>query len=290
MTATAKPEVISFFDKDTNTFTYLVKDPGTDACAVIDPVLNFDYASGGVSYEGADALIAYIERHQLKLEWIIETHVHADHLTSAPYIKRKLGGTIAVGERITTVQKTFGDVFNEGLCFRRDGSQFGHLFSDEEEYSVGNLKCRALHTPGHTPACMTHVMGDAVFVGDTLFMPDGGTARADFPGGDAGQLYDSIQRILALPESYRIFVCHDYQPNNRELAYLTTVEQEKFSNIHVKSGTLKAEFVSMREQRDRTLSMPRLILPSLQVNMRAGEFPPAEDNGDTYLKIPINKF
>jgi len=289
-TCVEKPEVISFFDKDTSTFTYIVKDVSTDFCAVIDPVLNFDYASGKTSYESADQIIAYIERHRLKLQWIIETHVHADHVTCAPYIQQQLGGEIAVGEQITVVQNTFASVFNEGEAFKRDGSQFGHLFSEGEEYKIGNMQCRAMHTPGHTPACMTHVIGDAVFVGDTLFMPDGGTARADFPGGDAGQLYDSIQRILALPEHYRVFVCHDYQPNGRELAYLTTVNQEKQSNIHVKTGISKDDFIKMREKRDGTLSMPRLILPSLQINMRAGLFPPAEDDGEVYLKIPVNKF
>lgn len=285
-----KPEVAPFFDKDTNTFSYVVKDPSSNSCAIVDSVLDFDYPSGSISYTGADRIIDYVKEHNLKVEWLIETHVHADHLSAAPYIQEKLGGKLGIGEHIVTVQETFGKVFNAGTEFERDGSQFDHLFKDGETYKVGELECKAIHTPGHTPACMTHVMGDAAFVGDTLFMPDAGTARADFPGGDAGVLFDSIQTILSLPAETRIFMCHDYCPNGRQLEYLTTVEEQRKNNIHVKEGTSKAAFVEMRQARDRTLGMPRLILPSLQVNMRAGHFPEPESNGTVYLKVPINAF
>lgn len=285
-----KPEVAPFFDKDTNTFSYVVKDPSSNSCAIVDSVLDFDYPSGSISYTGADRIIDYVKEHNLKVEWLIETHVHADHLSAAPYIQEKLGGKLGIGEHIVTVQETFGKVFNAGTEFERDGSQFDHLFKDGETYKVGELECKAIHTPGHTPACMTHVMGDAAFVGDTLFMPDAGTARADFPGGDAGVLFDSIQIILSLPAETRIFMCHDYCPNGRQLQYLTTVEEQRKNNIHVKEGTSKAAFVEMRQARDRTLGMPRLILPSLQVNMRAGHFPEPESNGTVYLKVPINAF
>ena len=292
MTATGilKPQVTPFFDEDTNTFSYVVKDPSSPSCAVVDSVLNFDYASGAVSYLGADAIIDYVQKNNLKLEWLIETHVHADHLTAAPYIQEKLGGKLGIGEHILTVQETFGSIFNDGSGFRRDGSQFDCLFKDGDEYQVGELVCKAIHTPGHTPACMTHQMGDAAFVGDTLFMPDLGTARADFPGGDAGVLYDSIQKILSLPHETRIFMCHDYPPESRGLAYLTSVMDEKRQNIQVKTGIGKSAFVQMRQARDSGLAMPRLILPSLQVNMRAGHFPEAETNGTVYLKVPVNAF
>lgn len=289
-TAAMKPVVAPFFDKETNTFSYVVKDPSSTSCAIVDSVLDFDYASGSTSYKGADAIIDYIKKHNLKLEWLIETHVHADHLSAAPYIQEKLGGKLGIGEQILIVQETFGTIFNEGSEFKRDGSQFDKLFKDDESYTVGNLECRAIHTPGHTPACMTHVMGDAAFVGDTLFMPDAGTARADFPGGSAEVLYDSIQRIMSLPGDTRIFMCHDYCPNERELEYLTTVDQQRADNIHVKAGISKSTFVQMREARDRTLGMPHLILPSLQVNMRGGRFPDPEGNGRVYLKVPINAF
>lgn len=285
-----KPQVAPFFDKDTNTFSYVVKDPSSNSCAIVDSVLDFDYPSGSISYTGADRIIDYVKEHNLKVEWLIETHAHADHLSAAPYIQEKLGGKLGIGEHIVTVQETFGKVFNAGTEFERDGSQFDHLFKDGETYKVGELECKAIHTPGHTPACMTHVMGDAAFVGDTLFMPDAGTARADFPGGDAGVLFDSIQIILSLPAETRIFMCHDYCPNGRQLEYLTTVEEQRKNNIHVKEGTSKAAFVEMRQARDRTLGMPRLILPSLQVNMRAGHFPEPESNGTVYLKVPINAF
>lgn len=285
-----KPQVAPFFDKDTNTFSYVVKDPSSNSCAIVDSVLDFDYPSGSISYTGADRIIDYVKEHNLKVEWLIETHVHADHLSAAPYIQEKLGGKLGIGEQIVTVQETFGKVFNAGTEFERDGSQFDHLFKDGEIYKVGELECKVIHTPGHTPACMTHVMGDAAFVGDTLFMPDAGTARADFPGGDAGVLFDSVQKILALPDDTRIFMCHDYCPNGRQLEYLTSVAEQRKNNIHVKEGTSKAAFVEMREARDRTLGMPRLILPSLQVNMRAGHFPEPESNGTVYLKVPVNAF
>lgn len=285
-----KPQVTPFFDEDTNTFSYVVKDPSSPSCAIVDSVLNFDYASGSVSHSGADAIIDYVQKNNLKLEWLIETHVHADHLTAALYIQEKLGGKLGIGEHILAVQETFGSIFNEGSAFRRDGSQFDRLFKDGDEYRVGELVCKAIHTPGHTPACMTHLMGDAAFVGDTLFMPDLGTARADFPGGDAGVLYDSIQKILSLADETRIFMCHDYPPESRGLEYLTSVGEEKGQNVHVKSGIGKSAFVEMRQARDSSLAMPRLILPSLQVNMRAGHFPEAETNGTVYLKVPVNAF
>ncbi len=283
-----KPEVIAFFDEPTNTFSYVVKDPSSNACAVVDSVMEIDYAAGRLSLVGADKIIQHIRDNKLSLEWIIETHVHADHLSAAPYIQEALGGQIGIGANITVVQETFGKIFNAGTEFARDGSQFDKLLNDGDEYHVGNMLCRAIHTPGHTPACMTHVMGDAAFVGDTLFMPDGGTARADFPGGDARVLYQSIQRVLSLPDETRLFMCHDYMPGGREVEYETTVGAEKQSNIHVHTGTSEAQFVAMREARDATLDMPRLILPSLQVNMRAGHLPGAEDNGTVYLKLPLN--
>jgi glyoxylase-like metal-dependent hydrolase (beta-lactamase superfamily II) len=282
------PEVIAFFDEPTNTFTYVVKDPGSNACAVVDSVMEIDYAAGRLSLNGADKVIDYIRNQNLELQWIIETHVHADHLSAAPYIQEQLGGKIGIGAEITTVQNTFGKIFNEGTEFCRDGSQFDHLFNDGDEYMVGEMRCHALHTPGHTPACMTHIMGDAGFVGDTLFMPDGGSARADFPGGDAKILYRSIQRILSLPDELRLFMCHDYMPNGRNVEYQTTVIQERENNIHVHQGVSETDFVAMREKRDATLGMPRLILPSLQVNMRAGHLPKADTNDVVYLKLPLN--
>lgn len=285
---TAKPEVLAFFDEPTNTFSYIAKDPASNACVVVDSVMEIDYAAGRLSLNGADKIIAYIRSHKLELQWIIETHVHADHLSAAPYIQDKLGGKIGIGAEITTVQKTFGEIFNEGSDFCRDGSQFDHLFQDGDEYLVGEMRCHALHTPGHTPACMTHIMGDAAFVGDTLFMPDGGSARADFPGGDAKTLYQSIQRILSLPDELRLFMCHDYMPNGRNVEYQTTVKQEREDNIHVHQGVSEGDFVTMREQRDATLGMPRLILPSLQVNMRAGHLPKSDSNDVVYLKLPLN--
>lgn len=287
---TKQPEVTAFFDADSSTFSYVVKDPQSSSCAIVDSVLDFDYASGGTSQKSADKIIEFVTTHKLNVEWLIETHVHADHLSAAPYLQKALGGRIGIGEQITVVQDTFGKVFNEGTEFKMDGSQFDHLFRDGETYQVGELECQAIHTPGHTPACFTHVLGDAIFVGDTLFMPDAGTARADFPGGDAATLYDSVQKILALPDAYRIFMCHDYCPNGRALAYETTVAEQREHNIHVKQDISKAHFVDMRETRDRSLAMPRLILPSLQINMRAGHMPPPDDNGTVYLKIPLNAF
>lgn len=285
-----KPEVAAFFDKDTNTFSYVVKDPDSKSCAIVDSVMNLDYASGTITFDGADEIIAYVREHKLEVEWLIETHVHADHLSAAPYIQKKLGGKLGIGSNIRIVQKLFGRVFNAGTEFQRDGSQFDHLFEDGDAYQIGGMTAYAMHTPGHTPACMTHVVGDAAFVGDTIFMPDGGTARADFPGGDAGVLYHSIQRLLSLPEETRLFMCHDYCPDSREVEYETTVAEEKAKNIHVHDGITHDQFVEMREARDLTLDMPRLILPSLQVNMRAGHLPPAEDNNMVYLKLPINAF
>ncbi|WP_348674278.1 MBL fold metallo-hydrolase [uncultured Abyssibacter sp.] len=283
-----KPEVTAFYDEVTSTFSYVVKDPDSNVCAVVDSVMDIDTASGRLSMEHADRIIDFVRDQGLSVEWIIETHVHADHLSAAPYIQEKLGGKIGIGAEISTVQTTFGKIFNEGTEFARDGSQFDRLFEDGDTYQVGGLRCVALHTPGHTPACMTHVMGDAGFVGDTLFMPDGGTARADFPGGDARQLYRSIRRVLSLPDELRLFMCHDYQPGGREVRYQTTVGEEKRENIHVRDGISEDAFVDMREARDATLGMPRLILPSLQVNMRAGHLPPAESNGTSYLKLPLN--
>lgn len=283
-----KPEVFPFFDQQTSTFSYIVKDPTSSACAVIDSVLNLDYNSGRTSHTSADEIIEHIGKHKLELVWLIETHVHADHLSAAPYIQEKLGGRLGIGAHITTVQEVFGKVFNAGTEFARDGSQFDHLFDDGDSYNIGALSARAIHTPGHTPACMTHLIGDAAFVGDTLFMPDGGTARADFPGGDARTLYRSIKKLLSLPGETRLFMCHDYQPDGREVEYATTVSEERANNIHVHDGISEDEFVSMREARDATLDMPVLILPSLQVNMRAGHFPPAEDNDVVYLKVPVN--
>jgi len=283
----ATPEVFAFIEADTNTFSYIVKDPDSNACAVVDSVLNLDYASGTISYHSADEIIDCIEAKGLQLELLIETHVHADHLSAAPYIQQKLGGKIAIGEQISEVQKVFATVFNTGAEFARDGSQFDILLSDKQHYKIGDLDCYVMHTPGHTPACMTHVIGDSAFVGDTLFMPDAGTARADFPGGDARVLFNSIQKILSLPEKTKLYMCHDYESDDREIEYLTTVVEQKSNNIHVSAGTKVDDFVQLREARDKTLGMPRLILPSLQVNMRAGHFPKAEQNEQVYLKIPI---
>lgn len=282
-----KPEVTSFFDPATNTISHVVKDPGSVACAVVDSVMDIDYAAGRITYDHADEIIAHIRARGLLLDWLIETHVHADHLSAAPYIQRALGGRIGIGRNITLVQDTFGKIFNEGTEFQRDGSQFDRLFDDGDSYRVGQLACRAIHTPGHTPACMTHVMGDAAFVGDTLFMPDGGSARADFPGGDAGQLWDSIQKVLALPDETRLFMCHDYGPNGRDIRWETTVGEERAHNIHI-AGKTREEFIALRTARDATLAMPRLIIPSLQVNMRAGELPPPDDSGKRFLKVPID--
>ncbi len=283
-----RPDVSAFFDAQSNTISYVIKDPDSKSCAIIDAVMQFDYAAGRLSYESADEIIDFITSNGLHLEWIIETHVHADHLSGAPYIQEQLGGKIGIGEYIQEVQDTFGKVFNEGTEFQRDGSQFDKLFKDGDIYKIGGLECFAIHTPGHTPACMVHVMGDAAFAGDTLFMPDGGSARADFPGGDAGELYDSITKVLSLPDDVRLFVCHDYGPNGRSIAWETTVGAQKKANIHIGDGATRSDFVKMRETRDAQLSMPKLIIPSLQVNIRAGEVP-RDEAGNMTLKIPVNK-
>ena len=284
------PDVTAFFDPATNTITYLVQDPAGRACAVIDSVLDFDQASGRTGTSSADAVIAMIRARDLDLHWILETHVHADHLSAAPYIQEQLGGQIGIGERITVVQQTFGNIFNEGTRFQRDGSQFDRLFGDGDSLSVGQVRATVLHTPGHTPACLTYVIGDAAFVGDTLFMPDFGTARCDFPGGSADAMFDSVQKILALPDATRIFVGHDYKAPGREVfAWESTVAEQKARNIHIGAGRSKADFVALRQARDATLAMPRLILPSLQVNMRAGQMPEPEANGTSYLKLPLNQ-
>ena len=283
------PDVHAFFDEATNTITYVVADPQGSSCAVIDSVLDFDYASGRTDTRAADAVIGHIRDRRLKLEWILETHVHADHLSAAPYLQEALGGKLGIGERITVVQDTFGKVFNEGTRFARDGSQFDRLFADRDSVMIGQMRGEVMHTPGHTPACLTYVIGDAAFVGDTLFMPDFGTARCDFPGGSAEVMYDSIQRILTLPDATRIFVGHDYKAPGRDTyAWETTVGAQKALNKHIGAGRPKAEFVAMRQARDATLGMPRLIIPSLQVNMRAGHMPEPEDNGTSYLKVPLN--
>ena len=281
------PEVKAFFDNDSNTVSYVVTDPATKKAAIIDSVMDFDYASGTISYDHADMIIEYVTTQKFDVEWLIETHVHADHLSAAPYIQQKLGGKLGISDRISEVQKVFGKIFNAGTEFERDGSQFDQLFADRDRYKIGELDGVAIATPGHTPACMVHLIGDAVFVGDTLFMPDGGTARADFPGGDARTLFQSIQKILALPDETRMFVCHDYAPNGREFLWETTVGAQRANNIHVGNNASEDGFVEMREKRDASLAMPRLIIPSIQVNMRAGHMPDAEENGATYLKVPI---
>jgi len=285
---TLKPEVTGFFDPDTNTISYVVKDPDSASCAVVDSVMDIDYAAGRIAYKHADRLIEFITSNGLKLEWIIETHVHADHLSAAPYLQQKLGGKIGVGEQILVIQETFGKIFNEGTEFQRDGSQFDALFKDGDSYKIGSMDVTAIYTPGHTPACMVHVVGNVAFVGDTLFMPDGGSARADFPGGDAATLYDSIQKLLTLPDEMRLFMCHDYAPNGREIAWETTVAEEKAHNIHVGAGKTREDFIEFRTERDASLAMPRLIIPSLQVNMRAGDVP-KDNDGNMMLKIPVNK-
>ena len=284
------PQVQAFFDEATNTVSYAVRDPQGSDVAVIDSVLDFDYASGRTDTRSADAIADWIDAQGLRLAWVLETHVHADHLSAAPYLQKRLGGKIGIGQRICTVQDTFGKIFNEGTEFQRDGSQFDKLFEDGDSFHIGQMRVDVLHTPGHTPACMTYVIGDAAFVGDTLFMPDFGTARCDFPGGSANDLYDSVQRILALPDDTRIFVGHDYKAPGREaFAWESTVGEQKALNVHVGAGRPREEFVSMRQARDATLDMPRLIIPSLQVNMRAGQMPKAEDNGTVYLKVPVDK-
>ncbi len=283
------PEVTGFFDEPTNTISYVVADPETKRCAVIDSLLDFDQASGRTQTRSADRLIAFVRENGLSCEWIIDTHVHADHLTAAPYVREQIGGKTAIGDKIAVVQDVFSKIFNEDQSFHTDGSQFDHLFADGETYRIGSIEARAIHTPGHTPACMSHLVGDALFVGDTIFMPDFGTARCDFPGGDAGTLFDSIQKLFALPDATRVFLCHDYKAPGREIfVWETTIGEQKRANIHVKIGTSRDDFIAMRTARDATLDMPRLILPSVQINMRAGDMPPPEDNGQRYMKIPIN--
>lgn len=282
-----KPQVEAFFDPETNTISYIVIDRQSKSCAVIDSVMDIDYAAGRITYDHADKMITYIEENDLNLEWLIETHVHADHLSGAPYIQQKLGGKIGIGESITVVQETFGKVFNEGTEFQRDGSQFDKLFAEGDTYKIGTMIAFSMHTPGHTPACMVHVIGNAAFIGDTLFMPDSGSARADFPGGDAAVLFASIQKVLALPDAMRLFMCHDYGPNGRDIQWETTVAEQKAHNIHVGGGKTEEEFVKFRTERDAQLAVPKLIIPSLQVNMRAGELPSDEDGNPT-LKVPLN--
>lgn len=283
------PAVTAFFDEATNTISYIVQEPEGSACAIIDSVLDFDYASGRTDTRSADAIVTHVAASGLRVEWLLETHVHADHLSAAPYLQERLGGKIGIGDRITVVQDTFGKVFNEGTRFARDGSQFDRLFADGDRFMIGQMRAEVLHTPGHTPACLTYVIDDAAFVGDTLFMPDFGTARCDFPGGSAEVMWNSVQRILALPDATRIFVGHDYKAPGRDaFAWETTVGAQKAQNVHVGGGRTREDFVALREARDRTLAMPRLIIPSLQVNMRAGHFPEAEETGQVFLKVPVN--
>ena len=288
----AQLHVEGFFDPATNTVSYLVLDPASRRCALVDSVLDYDPKSGRTSTHSADRLIARVAELDAQVEWILETHVHADHLTAAPYLKKQVGGKIGIGANITAVQQVFGVLFNAGSDMARDGSQFDHLFANDEQFSIGRLQCRALHTPGHTPACMTYAVSNshqrAAFVGDTLFMPDYGTARCDFPGGDARTLFRSINKVLSLPEDTVLYMCHDYQPGGREVQFVSTVADERAHNVHVRNGISEEEFVAMRTRRDATLDMPTLLLPSVQVNMRAGHLPEPEANGTRYLKIPLN--
>ena len=284
------PKVKAFFDPQTNTISYVVRDPNGHAAAVIDSVLDFDHASGTTQTSSADKIIAYAKEEALDIKWLLESHVHADHLSAAPYIQEKLGGKIGIGNNITLVQDTFGKVFNEGTEFQRDGSQFDQLFDHGDVFHIGQMRVDVLHTPGHTPACLTYIIEDAAFVGDTLFMPDFGTARCDFPGGSSQTLYESIQKILALPDETKIFVGHDYKaPGRDEYSWETTVGEQRRKNVHI-GGDVKAEaFVKLRDERDAKLAMPKLIVPSLQINMRAGNMPPPDEHGDVFLKLPINK-
>jgi glyoxylase-like metal-dependent hydrolase (beta-lactamase superfamily II) len=284
------PEVTAFFDEATFTVSYVVRDPHSRKAAIVDSVLDFDQSSGRTDTRSADQIIAFVREREYEVEWLLETHVHADHLSAAPYLQEKLGGKIGIGANITVVQDTFGKVFNEGTEFQRDGSQFDQLFRDGDSFHIGQLRGDVMHTPGHTPACLTYVIGDAAFVGDTIFQPDYGTARCDFPGGSAEEMWDSVQRILALPGNTRIYTCHDYKAEGRDYyAWESTVGEQKAKNVHVGAGATKEGFVARRQARDATLGMPKLILPSLQVNMRAGQFPEPEDNGVSYLKLPLNQ-
>ncbi|MBX7539671.1 MBL fold metallo-hydrolase [Qipengyuania sphaerica] len=284
-----RPSIAGFFDEATNTISYVVHDPASREAAIIDSVLDYDAAAGRTSHGSANLIVEYAKANDLTVTWLIETHAHADHISAAPYLQDKLGGKLAIGREIIRVQEVFGKLFNAGTDFERDGSQFDHLFDDGESFSLGEIEAIALHVPGHTPADYAYIIGDAAFVGDTMFMPDFGTARADFPGGDARQLYQSIQRLLRLPEETRLFLCHDYKaPGRDEYAWETTVGQQKRENVHVKEGTSEDEFVKMRTARDKTLAMPKLIMPSVQVNIRGGRLPEPEDNGVSYIKIPVN--
>ncbi|MGB3166772.1 MAG: MBL fold metallo-hydrolase [Alteraurantiacibacter sp.] len=286
---TLRPSIAGFFDEATNTVSYIVHDPESCEAAIIDSVLDYEAASGRTSNGSADRMVEYIDKHNLKVTWLIETHAHADHISAAPYLQQKLGGKLAIGEDIIRVQEVFGKLFNAGTDFERDGSQFDHLFTDGEAFRLGRLEGMALHVPGHTPADMAFIIGDAAFVGDTIFMPDFGTARADFPGGDARELFQSIRRLLRLPDETRLFLCHDYKaPGRDEYAWETTVHQQRTQNVHVKDGTSEDEFVAMRTARDKTLAMPQLIMPSVQINIRGGHLPEPEDNGVSYIKIPVN--
>lgn len=286
---TTRPHVQAFFDEATFTVSYVVSDPATDYCVIIDSVLDYDHASGRTATDSADAIIEYIKKHELSVNLILETHVHADHLSAAPYLKSALGGKVAIGDNVTTIQNTFGKLLNADPQFARDGSQFDLLIKEGDKLEFGNMAVEILHTPGHTPACVTYVIGDAAFVGDTLFMPDYGTARCDFPGGDAATLYSSIQKIFALPDSTRLFMCHDYKAPGRDTyQWETSVAEQKLKNVHIHQGISEEAFCNMRTEKDATLAMPRLIWPSVQINMRAGNLPPAEENGTRYIKTPIN--
>lgn len=287
--AAIRPGIRTFFDEATFTATHVVHDPATRRAAIIDSVLDFDQAAGRTSHASADAVVAYVRAQDLEVDWLLETHAHADHLSDAPYLQQQLGGTLVIGREIVTVQNVFAGVFNEPASFARDGSQFDRLMEDGETFQIGNFTGIALHVPGHTPACLAYVIGDAVFVGDTLFMPDYGSARADFPGGDARTLYRSIRRLMQLPDEARVFLCHDYKAPGRETyVWETTIGAERTGNVHVHDGVSEDDFVVMREARDRTLGMPRLILPSIQINIRAGHLPEPEANGVRYLKLPLN--
>ncbi len=290
LSAAAKPQVAHFFDGETWTLTYVVSDPATRRCAIIDPVLDLDYPSGTLNTVSADRVIAYVKAQSLIVDYIIETHVHADHLTSAPYLQEQLGGQIVIGSHITTVQETFAAVYNAPSGFVVNGGQFDLMLSDNDTLQIGDIACYAFHVPGHTPACMAYLVGDALFVGDTLFMPDAGSARCDFPGGDARTLFQSIRRLMTLPGNTRVFVCHDYQPDERELAFESTISEQHKTNIHANDSINEDQFVLMREARDATLGMPALILPALQVNMRAGHFPPADEDSRLFLRVPLNAF
>ena len=283
------PEVKAFFDNATNTVSFVIKDPNSNKCAIIDSVLDFDYSSGHTDTKSADEIIAYVKAEGLEPEWLLESHVHADHLSAAPYIQEQVGGKIGIGDQISVVQDVFGKVFNEGTDFQRNGSQFDALFKEGDTFKIGGLNVNVMHTPGHTPACMTYVVGDAAFVGDTMFMPDFGTARCDFPGGSAETLYDSIQKILSLPDETRIFVGHDYKaPGRDEFAWETSVAEQKAANIHVSEDKDAADFIKMRTERDAQLNVPKLIVPAIQVNMRAGQMPEPDESGQVYLKVPVN--